>query len=451
MDQQTIAGLTGRVITPEDPSYEEERKIWNGMVDKRPAIIVKCRGTDDVIAAVNYAREAGLKATVRGGGHHVAGGALNDGGLVIDLSEMRDVSFDAATKTVRAQGGAQLGDLDGATLPHGRSVPTGVFTETGVAGLTLSGGYGYQSRLHGLTCDSLIGAEVVTADGQLIQAGADENADLFWALRGGGTNLGVVTTFEYQTHPMPPELYVLFVTYPFSEGHQVIRALRDYAASAPNEVGILAVIWTFPEAETFPREIWNQQFVGILATYFGSPEEGERILKPLSTLGTVLFDGSEVQPFAQLQTFFDEDYPKGMRYYWRSTYLQGLSDDAIAALVDLGGRRASPLTSLDIWVLGGAIGDLGPEDTPIAHRHAPFMIGIEANWVDPADDAANIAWAHEVRDVMAPYSTGGSYLNFEDAFDQQRVAAVYGPNYQRLQEIKRKYDPGNLFGGPRRD
>jgi hypothetical protein len=441
--------FNGELISESDAAYEEARHVWNGMIDKRPALIARPASTEDVVTAVGYARDQGLAISVRGGGHHAAGGAITEGGLVIDLSSMREVILDAATGVARAQGGAQLQDLDGATLPQGRGVPTGVFGETGIAGLTLGGGYGWQSRLRGLTCDNLVGAEVVTADGTVHRASATENADLFWALRGGGQNLGVVTSFEYQTHEMPDNVFFNFVTYPLAEGKQVLQRLREYAASGPLNVGLIAVIWTFPAGEPFPESIWGQQFVAIVGPYIGPVDEGEAATKPLREMGTVLFDGSEAMPFATVQSFFDEEYPNGRRYYWRSTYLSELSDEAIDKLVDLGGRRPSPITSLDLWVLGGAIGDVDQDATPIAHRAAPFMIGIESNWDDPAEDAANVAWAREVFNTLQPHSTGGSYLNFEDPEDPTRVEAVYGANHRRLMEIKQRYDPDNRFGSRR--
>jgi hypothetical protein len=453
MDAQALANLSGRIAgrltTPTDAAFDEARSVWNGMIDKRPGLIVRPGGVEDVVAAVSFAREQGLQVSVRGGGHHAAGGAINDGGLVVDLSGLRRVSYDASTQIARAEGGALLKDLDGATLDNGRAVPTGVFGETGIAGLTLGGGYGWQSRLRGLTCDNLVAADVVTAGGDLLRASESENTDLLWALRGGGQNLGVVTAFEYRTHPMPSEVFLNFAAYPLGEAKQVLSRLREYAATAPNNLGLIAVIWTFPASEPFPEPVWNQQFVGLVGPYIGPAEEGRRATQPLREMGTVLFDASEAMPFGTVQTFFDEDYPTGRRYYWRSSYLRELSDAAIDSLSDLGGRRPSPLTSLDLWLLGGVIGDVGLNDTPMAHRDAPFLVGIESNWDDPADDAANVAWAREVFTALAPHSTGGSYVNFEDPSDQARVAAVYGPNFQRLTEIKRKYDPDNLFGSRR--
>ena len=443
---ELTARLSGQAIRPGDAEYDTARTIWNGTIDRQPSIIVRCSSADDVIAAVNFARVEGMAVSVRGGGHHVAGTSLNNGGMVIDLSQMRNVIVDPATKTARAEGGAQLQDLDAAALAHGLAVPTGLFSETGIGGLTLNGGYGWQSRLRGLTCDNLIGAEVVTADGKLLQASAEMNSDLFWALRGGGTNLGVVTSFEYTAHPMPDEVYFVFVAYPIAEARDVLARLREFHKASPRAVGAIAVLWTFPASEPYPEEIWNKQFVGIVGPYIGNADEGERIMQPLRELGGPIFDISGRMPFGDVQRAFDEEYPQGRRYYWRSTYLNELSVSAIDTMVGLGMRRPSPLTSLDIWLGGGAVSDIGLRDTPIAHRQAQFMIGIESNWEGMENDAANIAWAREAQTLLAPYSTGGSYLNFEDPNDQSRVRAVYGENYERLQSVKRDYDPGNLFG-----
>jgi FAD/FMN-containing dehydrogenase len=325
----------------------------------------------------------------------------------------------------------------------------GVFSETGIAGLTLNGGYGWQSRLRGLSVDSLIGAEIVTADGKVVKANATENPDLFWALCGGGTNLGVVTEFEYRAHPMPDEVFFVFVAYPMDEAKQALQKFREFNRTSPREVGVLSVLWTFPSAEPYPEEVWGKQFIGFVGPYIGDAAEGEKVMQAVRELGTPMFDGSGRMPFGDVQRAFDEEYPQGRRYYWRSSYLRELSDEAIDTLVDLGRKRPSPLTSLDLWILGGAIGDVGPSETPIAHRHAPFMAGIESNWNNPADDAANIAWAREAQTRLAPYSTGGSYLNFEDPGDQNRVAAAFGANYERLQQVKNRYDPDNLFGARR--
>jgi len=449
MNTRTLTALTeslrGRVIAPGDGAFEEARAVWNGTVSKRPGLIVRCRTVGDVMEAVNFAREQGLGVSVRGGGHHVAGAAILEAGLVIDLSEMRSVSVDIAGRIVKADGGALLVDVDDASLPHNLAVPTGLFSETGIGGLTLAGGYGWLRRQYGLTCDNLLSAEVVTAEGQLIAVSSSENPDLFWALRGGGWDLGVVTSFEYRAHPMPAEVFMLFCAYPVSDATKVLAWFNEFMKTAPRETAPLAVIWTFPESEAYPEEIWNQPFVGFVGPYVGDVDEGKRLFQPLRELAMPLFDGSDVMTFAEVQHAFDEDYPKGRRYYWKSSYLKALTAEALAATIEIGNRRPSPLTSLDLWPLGGAIQDGGPEASPVGHREAAYLVGIESNWEDASDDAANIGWAREAQARLAPFSTGGSYLNFEDLNETGRLEASHAGNFARLVEVKRKYDPNNLL------
>jgi len=437
--------LTGDALTPTDAAFPDSLVIWNGTVDKHPALIVRCATNDDVIAAVNFARDQGLGVSVRAGGHHVAGSSLIEDGLVIDLAQMRGVEVDPAARTVRAQGGALIGDVDRATQEHGLAVPLGLVSETGVAGLTLAGGLGWMRRKHGLSSDNLIAADVVTADGALVHASPTENADLFWALRGAGWDLGVVVNFEYQAHPLGPEVWVPFVAYAWADAKQVIQRFREFAASAPEGLSLICVCWTVPEIDAFPKDAWGQRMVVILGPYIGTVEEGREASKDLPSFGTVLADLSGEMPWTEAQLLFDEDYPKGRRYYWRSTYLQDLPDAAIDVLIDRTEKRPSLLTSLDIWQLGGAIDRVGPTDTPIAHRGAPYLIGIEANWENAADDAANRDWTKAVSAALEPFSTGGSYMNFEDPDDVTATAAAYGANLDRLRAVKQQYDPNNLF------
>jgi FAD/FMN-containing dehydrogenase len=439
------ARLRGGLFTPGADGYDEARRLWNGMVDKKPAVIVRCGGVADVIAAVDHARQNGLPVSIRGGGHHVAGGALVDGGLVVDLSHMRSVRVDPAARRARAEGGAQIGDVDGECRPFNLCVPLGVFGETGIAGITLAGGVGWLRRQHGMTCDNLIAADVVTADGQLVTASAGEHPDLFWALRGGGWDMGVVTSFEFSAHPIAPEMMFLFVAYPIEEAVTVLKKMREFMTSAPEAASPIAVLWTFPRAEPYPHEIQGRQFVGIAGPFAGPAAEGERIYRPLRGLGTVLLDASEPMPYYNVQHLFDHDYPKGRRYYWKSSYLEALGDGAIDVLTEFGRNRPSGLSSVDVWPLGGAISRVGPSDTPLSQRAAPYMIGIEANWDGPEDDAANREWARNLATALAPFSTGASYLNFEDVTDPQFVRATHGSNFERLVSIKRRYDPGNLF------
>jgi len=437
--------LRGSALDAENPEYERARRVWNGAIDRRPALIVSCVGVADVMDAVRFARAEGLGVSVRGGGHHVAGSSTIEGGLVVDLSLMRAVRVDPATARVRCEGGAQIGDLDREAQAFGLAVPLGVVSETGVAGLALAGGLGWQRRKQGLSCDNLVSADVVTADGRLVHASAEENGDLLWALRGGGWDMGVVVSFEFQAHPVGPEVFMTFVTYPRAEGRSVLQRFREYMKSAPPGAAPLAVCWTFPEADSFPRAVWGQPFVGVVGPYVGPVAEGERAQRPLQQLGTALTDMSGPQPWVAAQRFFDEDYPKGRRYYWRSTYLHELGDEAIDAILDLVDRRPSPLSSLDVWPLGGAIAGIGAAESPCGHRDAPFAIGIEANWDDPGGDEANIAWARAVSERMTPFSTGGSYMNFEDPDDRKATAASYGASLQRLLDVKKRYDPEGLF------
>lgn len=442
---QLREALEGTATATGDDGFAEARVIWNGMITRQPAIIVSCNGVDDVVQAVRFARDEGLGIAVRGGGHHVAGSSLIEGGLVIDLSPMRAVTVDPAAQTVRAEGGALLGDVDAATQAHGLAVPVGVVSETGIAGLTLGGGLGWMRRKHGLSCDSLIGADVVTAEGELIHASPEENPDLFWALCGGGWDLGVVVALEYQAYPLGPEVWVSFIGYAWSDAKQVMQGFRRFAATAPDEFNALCVCWTVPELPEFPQESWGQPFVVIVGPYAGTVEEGKRVTEPLLSLGTVLGNLSGPMPYVEAQrVLFDEDYPKGDRYYWRSVYLKDLSDDAIDTLISETLQRPSMRSSLDLWLLGGAIAR-GPSDSPAGHREAGWLMGIEANWSDTNEDDTNIEWARRVSRELQPFSTGGSYMNFEDPDDAKATAAAYGEAFGRLQAVKQKYDPANLF------
>lgn len=449
MDKEALlrlaAGVRGTVIAAGEAGYDSAREVWNGTIDTRPALVVSCLGTDDVVEVVSFARTHGFGVSVRSGGHHVAGSAVIEGGLVIDVSAMRGVEVDASTRRVRVEGGAQIGDVDRASQVHGLAVPLGVVSETGVAGLTLAGGYGWMRREHGLSCDNVTAAVIVTAEGQVLHVSATEHPDLFWALRGGGWDLGVVTSLEYQAHPVGPEVYLPFLTFPLNEGTKVLANLREFAGSAPRGFGSIAVCWTFPAAEPFPEDLWGEPFVGIAGPYVGDVEEGRRVCAPLSGLGTVLTDFSSVVPWVAAQQLFDEDYPRGRRYYWKSAHLHDLTPEVASTLVDLAARRPSALTSLDVWINGGAIADPPEDATPVGNRTAPYLVGIEANWEDPADDSANIAWARQAAAELKPFASAGSYLNFDDLGDPEAARLSHGSNYDRLVEVKRTYDPTNLF------
>jgi FAD/FMN-containing dehydrogenase len=439
--------MRGPVLTPDDPAYEETRLIWNGLIDRRPAIIAQCSGAADVVDAVNFAHEHDLLVSIRGGGHNVAGNAVNDGGLMIDLSQMRGVHVDEATRIVRVQGGATLGDVDRETQLFGLAVPAGVVSTTGVAGLTLHGGAGHLRRKHGLTIDNLLSVDIVTADGVLRHASATENEDLFWAVRGAGSNFGVVTSFEFRAHPIGPMVMVAAVFYPFEDVKTLLPAWRDYVASAPNEVGSIAICWSVPPHEPFPPEHHGRAVFVVAGSYAGPVDEGEPVMQGLRELGQPLIDLSGPWPWLGLQSGFDALYPKGGFYYWKSRALAELSDAAIADIIDFAGRRPSPLTDIIVWHQGGAICDVDDAETAYAGRDANFLVTGEASWDDAAltDDA--IGWARDFWDTMGGHSTGGLYLNFPGLGEENEalVKAGYAANYDRLSKLKTKYDPTNFF------
>jgi FAD/FMN-containing dehydrogenase len=450
-ERAAIAGLKaafgGELIQAEDARYEETRQVWNGMIDKRPALIARCEHASDVIAAVSFARDNGLPLAVRGGGHNVAGTALADGGVVVDLSRMKDVRVDPERRTVRAGGGVTIGELDEETQKFGLAAPMGVVSETGIAGLTLNGGLGWMRRKHGLSSDNLVSAQVVTADGRLLTASASENADLFWGIRGGGGNFGVVTSFEYRLHPVGPEVMFAFVLYPGDRAREVLRFGEEYVAQAPDEVSPLGVLGRVPHVEDFPEEWHGRQYAAFLAMYAGPVEEGERALAPLRGLGDPIADLSGPMPYVAAQKILDEDYPDGMRYYWKSTNVSGLGDEVIERLMAHAEAAPSHHSTVDVWYQGGAMGRVGADETAFGDRSAPYLLGIEANWEDPEDDEANIAWARDCVADMRRFSDGGTYLNFPGFLEegQEMIKDAYGENYARLVALKDKYDPDNLF------
>lgn len=438
----------GELIQPEDPDYEQARRVWNGLIDKRPALIARCTEATDVIAAVHFAREHDVLLSVRGGGHNVAGQAVCNDGLVIDLSPMRGVQVDPIRRTVHVQGGATLGDLDRAMQPFGLAVPVGLVSATGIGGLTLHGGMGWLTRKHGLTIDNLLSVKIVTADGQLRKASETEHADLFWALRGGGGSFGVVTSFEFRAHPVGPQVWFLGTIYPIAQAKRVLQFTRDFMARAPEDLGLLVSLWSAPDDEPIPKEYRRAPVLMLLGCYDGRPEAGQQITQPLRELGEVVADLSSRMPFEKLQTILDNDYPDGGLYYWKSAYLRELSDEAMDLLIGHTAARPSWQSSLDIWCLGGAMNRVAVDKTAFARRDMAYLIGIEANWTDPEQSDANIAWARGVFEDMQRFAHG-TYLNFpgfmEDA--DKLLQGAYEANYERLLAVKTKYDPDNLFHG----
>jgi FAD/FMN-containing dehydrogenase len=443
--QGFAAGVRGAVLRPGEAGYEEARAIWNGLIDRRPALIVQCTGAADVVDAVNFAREQNLLLSIKGGGHNVAGNAVNDGGLVIDLS--RGVHIDPATRTVRAQGGVTWGDCDRETQFFGLAVPGGVVSTTGIAGLTLHGGVGHLRRKYGLSIDNLLSVDIVTADGELRRASETENEDLFWAVRGAGSNFGVVTSFEFQAHPVGPLVMVGALFYPPEEARAILPAWRDYMASAPEELSSLAILWSVPPGEPFPPEHHGKPALVVAGVYAGSVEDGESVVQPLREFSQPLIDLSGPWPWVGLQSGFDALFPKGELRYWKSRAVGELSQAAIDEIVDFGLRRPTPLTDLVIWHHGGAMSRVGETETAYGGRDTPFLVTGEVNWADPALTDEAIAFGRDFWDAMGRYSTGGLYLNFP-GFGEEKEALVragYGVNYDRVAELKAKYDPANLF------
>jgi FAD/FMN-containing dehydrogenase len=436
VDAQALAGLRetirGPVLTPDDPGYDEARSIWNALIDRRPALIVQCSGAADVVDAVNFAREQGLVLSIKAGGHNVAGNAVNDGGIVLDLSQMRGVHVDPDAQTVRVQGGATWGDLD---------------RETQLFGLAVPGGVGHLRRKHGLSIDNLISVDIVTADGQFRQASASENEDLFWAVRGAGSNFGVVTSFEFQAHPVGPMVFVGAIFYPFEEAKTILPAWRDFMTAAPEELSSLAICWSVPPHPPFPPEIHGTPVVVVAAAYSGSVEDGERVVQPLRELAEPVVDASGPWPWLGLQSGFDAIFPKGELRYWKSRSVTELSDEVIDEIISLASRRPTPLTDIVTWHHGGAMSRVGETETAYGGRDVQFLVTAEASWTDPAQNEEAIAWAREVWDAMERYSTGSVYLNFPGLGEEEDdlAHAGYGANYARLAELKAKYDPENLF------
>ena len=439
------AGIRGEILLPEDEQYDVVRAVWNGMIDRRPAVIVHPTGTADVVAAVNFAREHDLEVAIHGGGHNVSGNAVTDGGLMIDLSAMNGVHVDRQNGTVHVGGGATLGDVDHETQLFGLATPLGVVSATGVGGFTLNGGYGYLSRQYGLACDNLVSVEIVTADGQVRTASAEENEDLFWAVRGGGGNFGVVTSFEYELHEVGHEVYGVFEVYHADDARAMAERFREWAPDAPREVGLILSFAHVPAVEEFPEAHWGDPALILVGEVRGDEETAADVLAPLRGDATPIASFSGPMAHEDVQRLFDADYPDGMRYYWKSTFLTELADDAIDIALRSLEDAPSALSTIDLWFLGGAVADVEQDATAFWHRDKPYMLNFEANWEAPADDDANAAWVREwFEETEALSVAGGRYGNFP-GFAEDPAHMLFGENYDRLVEVKTTYDPENRF------
>jgi FAD/FMN-containing dehydrogenase len=446
--QEFAAAQRGQLLLPDEEGYDEARAVRNGLIDRHPALIAQCAGVVDVIAAVNFAREHDLLLSVRGGGHNVSGAGTNDGGLVIDLSAMRAVWVDPEARTVRVQGGATWGDVDRETQLFGLATPGGAISTTGVGGLTLHGGWGWLRRKYGYSIDNLLAVQIVTADGQVCTASETENPDLFWAVRGAGSNFGVVTALTFRLHPVGPLVAMTAPFYALEDAERVLAAWRDVAASAPDELSFNALFWSVPAVEGFPLELHGRAVLILVSVYAGDAGEGERVLQPLRKLATPLLDLSGTMPYAALQGAFDPFFPKGWLYYWKSRYLDRLDAETIAAIIGYAADRPSPETLIALWHLqGGAASRVEATTTAFGSRDASYLLSFDTTWINPADSERSIAWTRSAWADMRRFGSGGLYLNFAGFGEEKEdlVRAGYGANYERLVELKTKYDPGNLF------
>ncbi len=437
--------VRGSVLLPNDVGYADARAIWNGMIEKKPGLIVQCTGAADVIASVNFARERDLPLSIKGGGHNAAGKALCDDGLMIDCSPMRSVRVDLESRTVRVGSGARLGDLDHETQAFGLATPAGADSRTGVAGLTLGGGIGWLARSHGLTCDNLRSVDLVTAAGELVHASEDLHPDLFWALRGGGGNFGVVTSFEFQLHEVGPEVLTAQAYHRFEDAGDLLEFYREYMADAPDEVGCYAFILRVPPVEPFPEEHHGKTAAALVACYSGGIEEGRRELEPIHAYGDPILAFADAMPYTALQQAFNAGVPDGERYYGKSAFIEELSDEVIDVVLSHADPLLGPMSVFFFESMGGAVNRVPSDATAFPHRNAAFNLSVTAGWSDPAKDEEIIEWTRSFHDDLAPHSTGGVYANYLDQDDDGRVGAAFMDNHKRLVEVKTRWDPDNLF------
>jgi FAD/FMN-containing dehydrogenase len=433
--------IAGSVLSPSDPEYENARRIHNGLIDRRPALVARCYGTADVQAAVRFARERGLEIAVRGGGHNVAGNAVCDGGLMIDLSAMRGVHVDPRARRARAQGGATWGDYNRETQLHGLASTGGVVSTTGVGGLTLGGGLGWLMGKHGMAVDSLRAVELVTAAGEVVRASADEHPDLFWAVRGGGGNFGVATWFEYELYPVGPTVTGGLVAHPFAGARDVLRFYRDFTASLPDELTAFAGVLHAPDGS-------GTKLAAIIVCHAGSLEAGAAAVAPVKRFGSPVMDVIGPMPYTAVNMLFDGGFPRGALNYWKSNFLAALGDAAIDTMIERFAATPSPMSGLLLEHFHGAATRVGPTETAFPHRGVGYNFLTVGEWVDASATAANIAWAREAYAAMAPHFSAGRYVNYlnaDEVGEDSAVSAAFGPNWKRLREVKRRYDPDNVF------
>ncbi len=443
--KELTASFQGELVQPGDAGYDEHRKVWNGSIDRHPALIARCAGTEDVIGAIRFARQTGLPLAVRGGGHSFPGLSVCDGGVVLDMGALTAVEVDPEAKTAKAQAGTLLGQLDVATQAHGLAAPAGIVTHTGLAGLTLGGGIGWLMRKFGLTIDQLRSVEMVTAEGEVVRAAEDENADLFWGLRGGGGNFGVVTEFEFNLNPLGPQVLAGPIFWPIEDSPKVLRFYRDWIAEAPDELMTIVIHRKAPPLDFIPQELHGKLVVAVVSCYAGPIEEGERVLKPLKELGSPVLDLCQPKPYLEHQGMFDPSFPHGRWYYMRACDVGELTDEVIDITVDHAMRIKSPLTTFPIWQMGGAVARVADDDTAFTSRGAGHTFNLTSMTEGPEGFDEERQWTRDFWSALAPHHDG-VYVNFLMEEGEERVREAYGAaKYDRLKALKRKYDPENLF------
>ncbi|TCS38024.1 FAD/FMN-containing dehydrogenase [Paucimonas lemoignei] len=435
----------GEVLLPDDAAYDEVRQIWNAMIDRTPALIARCRSTDDVVQAVGFARQHALLISVRGGGHNIAGNAVCDGGIMADLSLMKNVQVDTNARQATVEPGCILADFDKAAQAHGLATPLGINSTTGVAGLTLGGGFGWLSRKYGMTVDNLLSAEVVTADGKQVHASETENPDLFWGLRGGGGNFGIVTSFQFQLHPVGPDVLCGLIVFPFDQAKTVLTQFARFTQTMPDELNVWMVTRKAPPLPFLPEAVHGKEIIVLALCYAGDPAEGAKLIEPLRGFGTVVGEHVGVQPYIAWQQTFDPLLAPGARNYWKSHNFSQLSDGVIDAILEYAAKLPSPQCEIFIGTIGGQTTRVAPQAMAYSSREANYVMNVHGRWESAADDERCIAWAREFFAKSQPFASSGAYINFLTQEETDRIAFAYGATYNRLVEIKKKYDPTNLF------
>jgi FAD/FMN-containing dehydrogenase len=445
VNEELRGTIKGNVLVPDHPDYEEARQVWNAMIDRRPAVIVQCVQADDVPPVIRFARKNGLELSIRGAGHNIAGNALCDNGVTIDFSRMKNVRVDAGKRRAYVEPGATLANLDEAVQAHGLATPVGINSTTGIAGLTLGGGFGWLTRKYGMTIDNLVSVDMITADGKKIRAGANENGDLFWAIRGGGGNFGVVTQFEFQLFPLGSEIVAGLVVFPFNQAKQILTKYRQFVNSAPEELNVWVVLRKAPPLPFLPETVHGKEVVVLPIFYSGAVAEAEKLIAPLRAFGTALGEHIGAQPYVQWQKAFDPLLTPGARNYWKSHNFTELADGALNSIIEFAAKLPSPQCEIFIGLIAGAPNRIATDAMAYGHRDARFVLNVHGRWNEATDDQKCIGWAREFFKASAPYASAGAYVNFMTEEEGDRVAAAYGSNYERLVEIKRRYDPENVF------